>query len=240
MPPRRSGGDFIDILSSAATISGVRPPKVRTGGALGRALALAGARTLLQASGIPADRGSYAGHPETTGGGNALPRGCGRGSTVLQRVSNHFPQPGRLIEFAVGRQPGVGGDLAGDGDADLATSNRYGNNVSVLMNNGDGTFMSPRNFDAGETADFIEAADFNRDGHLGLAVSNVAPYEASILLNNGDATFQSPISFSVGGRPRAVAPADFNGDGRLDLAVANEYPSPGGVSLLMVRPLGTA
>ena len=42
------------------------------------------------------------------------PRGCGRGSTVLQRVLNHFAERKRLIEFAVGEQPGVGGDLAAE------------------------------------------------------------------------------------------------------------------------------
>ena len=38
------------VFSLAATISGFRPPKVRAGEVTARALALAGARTFLQAS----------------------------------------------------------------------------------------------------------------------------------------------------------------------------------------------
>ena len=34
------------------------------------------------------------------------------------------------------------GDLDGDGDADLAVANSNNDNVSVLLNNGDGTFAS--------------------------------------------------------------------------------------------------
>ena len=33
-------------------------------------------------------------------------------------------------------------DLDGDGDKDLATANRWSDNVSILKNNGDGTFQT--------------------------------------------------------------------------------------------------
>src|SRR4051812_33535631 len=38
------------------------------------------------------------------------------------------------------------GDFNRDGLPDLAVANYYGNNVSVLVGNGDGTFQVPRNF----------------------------------------------------------------------------------------------
>ena len=47
---------FYDVFSSAVTVSEPQPLKASTGEAPGRVLALAAARTLAQASGIPADR----------------------------------------------------------------------------------------------------------------------------------------------------------------------------------------
>ncbi len=40
-------------------------------------------------------------------------------------------------------------DLDGDGDNDLAVANYYSDNVSVRLNNGDGTFQQPVNYGAG-------------------------------------------------------------------------------------------
>ena len=41
-------------------------------------------------------------------------------------------------------------DLDGDGDADLAVANNDSDNVSVLKNNGDGTFAAAVNYAAGD------------------------------------------------------------------------------------------
>ena len=45
-------------------------------------------------------------------------------------------------EYAVGRRPTsvASGDLDGDGDLDLVTTNFHEGTISVLLNNGDGTF----------------------------------------------------------------------------------------------------
>ena len=40
-------------------------------------------------------------------------------------------------------------DLDGDGDSDLAVANYGSNNVSILKNNGDGTFAAAVNYGVG-------------------------------------------------------------------------------------------
>jgi FG-GAP-like repeat len=45
------------------------------------------------------------------------------------------------------------GDLHGDGKPDLAVANANGNNVSVLLDNGDGTFQAHVDYGAGAAAD---------------------------------------------------------------------------------------
>src|SRR5260370_15069730 len=57
------------------------------------------------------------------------------------------------------------GDFNGDGRLDLAVANFVsgGNNVSVLLGNGDGTFQTGADFAAGADPSSLVVADFNRD-----------------------------------------------------------------------------
>ena len=65
------------------------------------------------------------------------------------------------------------GDFNGDGKPDLAVVNNSGNNVSVLLGNGDGTFPAAPNYSAGIYPGGVAVADFNGDGILDLAVINL-------------------------------------------------------------------
>jgi hypothetical protein len=117
--------------------------------------------------------------------------------------------------------------LNGDGIVDLAVSDTAGNQVSVLLGKGDGTFELAGTYPAGVGARSVAIADFNGDGRLDLAVANqgTAPDYAdgglSVLLGNGDGTFRPPVQYTTGVRPLAVAVGDFNRDGIPDLAVTN-------------------
>jgi hypothetical protein len=135
------------------------------------------------------------------------------------------------VNFATGSGPTsvITGDFNRDGKLDLAVVNAgfgFGNTVSILLGNGDGTFKAHVDFAAGMTATGIAAGDFNNDGKLDLAVTNNnGDGTISILLGNGDGTFQSPIAFPTGFFSQSVATGDFNGDGKLDLAVADSTSS---------------
>jgi hypothetical protein len=105
-----------------------------------------------------------------------------------------------------------------------------GDNVSVLLGNGDGTFQAARNYAAGSFPFSMAVGDFNGDGRLDLAVAGAGGVR--VLLGNGDGSFlNTNISYVAGTNPSSVAVGDFNGDGSPDLAVANV--GSGDVSILL-------
>jgi fibronectin type 3 domain-containing protein len=145
--------------------------------------------------------------------------------------------------FAVGSDPFslVAGDFNNDGKLDLAVvnfANSTGNNVSILLGNGDGTFQPGVTYTVGTGPISVITGDFNRDGKLDLAVANRITNTVSILLGNGDGTFQPHVDYVASTQDVAgLAVGDFNGDGKLDLAVTN--PSTGQVSILLGNGDGT-
>jgi hypothetical protein len=112
-------------------------------------------------------------------------------------------------------------DLDGDGDLDLAVTNLSSNNVSILKNNGDGSFQLDSNYATGDTSDCIFGGDLDADGDLDLAVGNRYSYDVSILMNNGDGTFYLDSNYAAGGDPYSIFCADLDGDCDLDIAVAS-------------------
>jgi hypothetical protein len=128
-------------------------------------------------------------------------------------------------------------DLDGDNDLDLATANYNSHNVSILKNNGNGTFASAVNYGAGNYPYSVFCADLDGDGDLDLAVANGGSYNVSVLKNNGDGTFTSAVNYGVGNTPTSIFCADLDGDGDLDLAVANYYSD--NVSILKNNGDGT-
>ncbi len=114
-------------------------------------------------------------------------------------------------------------DFDGDGDNDLAVANEFSNSVSVLFNNGDGTFADSTRVDysLGFDPTSVFSADIDSDGDNDLAVANEGSDNVSVLLNNGDGTFAPRVDYPAGDGSRSAFSADFDGDGDNDLAVAN-------------------
>jgi hypothetical protein len=94
--------------------------------------------------------------------------------------------------------------------------------VSILKNNGDGTFEPKVSYGAGASPVSVFCVDLDGDSYLDLAVANLYGDDVSILKNNGDGTFQPKVDYDVGDDPMSVFCADLDGDSDLDLAVANE------------------
>jgi uncharacterized repeat protein (TIGR01451 family) len=113
-------------------------------------------------------------------------------------------------------------DLDGDGDLDLAVANKNSDNISILKNNGDGTFQPKVDYFAGDGPNSVFCADLDADGDLDLAVPDLFTNSVSILKNNGNGTFYLDGNYVAGNGPGPVFCADLDGDSDLDLAVTNE------------------
>src|SRR5262249_27378747 len=108
----------------------------------------------------------------------------------------------------------------GDGKQDLVTANFTGENVGVLLGNGDGTFRNADTLGRGFLRLEVAVGDFNGDGLQDVAVANLRR-SVSVLLGNGDGSFRDAGTFGTGSGTGFVAVADFDGDGRQDLVVEN-------------------
>jgi hypothetical protein len=69
-----------------------------------------------------------------------------------------------------------------DGHMDIATANRVSDNISVLMNEGDGTTFERIDFPAGDDPIYIHASDFDLDGDCDLVVANVLSDDISVFM----------------------------------------------------------
>ncbi len=149
---------------------------------------------------------------------------------------------GPATNFAIGTIPSprglVSGDFNSDGKLDLATANTLSNDVSVLLGDGNGTFVPTTNFAVAPGPSWsVVSGDFNSDDRLDLATANSDSNNVSVLLGNGDGTFQPADNIEVGTGPTTVIAADVNSDSKLDLATANVYSN--NVSVLLGNGNGT-
>jgi hypothetical protein len=134
---------------------------------------------------------------------------------------------GPKTNYVVGNYPHYvyAADLDGDGDDDLAVAysayaGEFGK-ISVLKNNGDGTFASGMDYPTGAFPVSFMAKDLDGDGNKDI-ISATYDYDggATILKNKGNGTFAKRTDYSVGASPRGVSVSDLNGDGYNDMAVA--------------------
>jgi hypothetical protein len=111
-------------------------------------------------------------------------------------------------------------DFDGDGDVDLAVSNRGTNDVSILYNAGNGIFTSRENFSTGEVPRYVHGGDFDGDGDIDLCTPDYTGMTETVLLNDGTG------AFSISGQYPLTTPAfswvdDIDSDGHLDILVAH-------------------
>ena len=126
----------------------------------------------------------------------------------------------------------VAGDFNGDGRADLAVLGGAG--LSVLLGNGDGTFLPALDYAVGQEAGSLVAGDFTGTGKLDLAFSN--PFDGTWQCCWVMATEPFSRRSTTPWQTRVtLVTGDFNGDGRTDLANSGDS----GVSVLLGNGDGT-
>ncbi|AKU99153.1 cell wall-associated hydrolase [Labilithrix luteola] len=114
-------------------------------------------------------------------------------------------------------------DLNGDGHPDLVVTSPSSARVSVLLNQGDGSFASPVSYSNavnGQTAG-IAFGDADGDGKLDILSNGAAGAYLFFFKGNGDGTFATGVQSATGAgavtnSALGVVASDFNGDGKLD------------------------
>lgn len=112
-------------------------------------------------------------------------------------------------------------DFDGDGDLDLVTANSISDDISVIRNEGAGTFSGSSYYAAGDSPWAVFAADLDTDGDVDIIAANRYDDNVSVFLNNGDGTFAADVLYWTGTEPTDVYAADLDGDRDLDIVTAN-------------------
>ncbi len=139
---------------------------------------------------------------------------CSCNATTSWLTGRNYPVGDRMEALYVA-------DFNEDGLADIAATNRFGDDVSVLLGLADGGFSSETRFPTGVRPLSVAGGDFDEDGHLDLISANVGSGDLSLLHGNGDGSFapENRIATSQGGT-KSVVTGDFNNDAHVDFAVA--------------------
>lgn len=127
------------------------------------------------------------------------------------------------------------------GGPDVVTANKAGDSVSVLLNEGDGTFGSASHYDTTTETDddgeLIETSpsgvaveDFDADGNQDVAVSNEKPSDVGVLTGDGAGDLATVENFEVNSLPYDVIAADFDPSSKPDVVTASLFGH--GISVL--------
>jgi FG-GAP-like repeat len=156
---------------------------------------------------------------------------CGQAATTPVDRRDYSPA-GSAFNVATG-------DFNGDGILDIiSTGDNSPGSVSVLLGNGDGTFIAQPVVSPAGTyyPSALAVGDFNHDGKLDLvaAIELDTGFAVEMMLGNGDGSFQSPIIImQTNGSINYLEAIDVNGDGNLDVMVSN-----GGLGVIAIA-MGT-
>ncbi|MEM7806664.1 MAG: FG-GAP-like repeat-containing protein [Planctomycetota bacterium] len=129
--------------------------------------------------------------------------------------------PGSNLPVGSRPQSIASGDLDLDGDEDLIVGNSTGGQLSLLMNNGDGTFSPEIRVNSSLGLVSVATADFNNDGYPDVATAGLFSDDLSIHFNDGTGVLGPAIVLADPIDPTDVIADDFDGDGFIDIATTS-------------------
>jgi Bacterial Ig-like domain (group 3)/FG-GAP-like repeat/Domain of unknown function (DUF4214)/FG-GAP repeat len=157
---------------------------------------------------------------EADGGTVSVRLGQGNGTFAAAQSFPAGPNPSALITADFNHDGRLDLAVVDDGGVGSVTGQR---GVSVLLGQGDGTFVTLPPLPVGLSPVSIAAADFDEDGTPDLAVAQANFDRIRILHGQGDGTFLAGQDYAVAPDPVSITAADLNGDGHADLVVANGF-----------------
>jgi hypothetical protein len=154
---------------------------------------------------------------------------------VLMSAAFSFAAPSVYTSGAPAHSLALG-DFTGDGLSDIAVPNPTNNSVTILINQGNGTFARGTPIKLQDPI-AVAAGDFTGNGKIDLAVlTDVIPAhtvnlagasttnDALVIFDgNGDGTFVRAASYKVIQGGRKIVVGDFNHDGFADLALSTPH-----------------
>ncbi len=133
------------------------------------------------------------------------------------------------------------GDLDGNASPDLAIVNQTDASVTILLNNGNGTFVAGPNspLPTAATPTSVAFADFNQDGLADLAVTSAGANTFRVFLGVSAGLFTTafePPAGPTGSTPTAIITSAFVNGGFPDVAITNNVPGAAGDVTVTLSP----
>lgn len=132
-------------------------------------------------------------------------------------------------------------DVNGDGIVDFAAIDLFARSVTILTNNGDGTFSESNNLGHFIYPSALAFYDWESDGDQDLVVTDYNKNAIKLFLNDGNGEFELTQTIEIENiKPYGVAVADINNDSTPELLISSFNSDTSGDLFQLVNSISSA